>query len=30
MKMLVTGLVVNAAWGLGTAAIYRLLGGRKA
>lgn len=30
MKMLVTGLVVNAAWGLGTAAIYRLLDGRKA
>ena len=27
-KLAITGLVVNAAWGLGTAAIYRLLRGR--
>lgn len=27
-KLLVTGLVVNAAWGLGTAALARLMGGR--
>lgn len=28
VKMAVAGLVVNAAWGLGTAAIFRLLNGR--
>ncbi len=28
-KMIVTGLLVNAAWGIGTALIARLLGGRR-
>lgn len=27
-KMIVTGLIVNAAWGLGTAALFRLMRGR--
>lgn len=29
-KMLITGLLVNAAWGLGTAAIYRLITPKRA
>ena len=28
-KLLVVGLIVNGAWGLGTALIYRLLSGRR-
>jgi len=28
-KLLVVGLIVNAAWGLGTALIYRMLSGRR-
>jgi hypothetical protein len=28
MKMLMTGLAVNAAWGLGTAGLFRLMRGR--